>query len=118
MTIKGKQLKTDFKNFEQTMSIGGKDYKLTLNFNVLAELEDIYGDIPKALDDMMNMKVKAIRALIYAIMKDADDDDNLTLKQVGKMLDLNFIQDFVKKMGVVLNNDMPEKSEDAEDLGE
>lgn len=120
MSVKGKQLKTNSVNKEQTITVGGKEYKLTLDFNVMAELEEIYGDFNLALNDILNMKIKAIRAFIYAIIKAEDEDEDLTIKKVGKMLDMNFITDFLNKMGEVLKNDMPEKTEEMkhDELGE
>ncbi|AOZ77385.1 hypothetical protein AQ983_16840 [Clostridium pasteurianum DSM 525 = ATCC 6013] len=90
----------------QTIEVGGKTYPIVFDFNVLSELEDIYGDVSKAFEDLEKVKIKAIRALVYSLIK--VEDEEITLKDVGKMLDMDFINKFVEKAGIALNNDMPE----------
>jgi phosphopantetheine adenylyltransferase len=109
--IKGTQLKSK-KNIE-TFTIGGKTYEIKMDFNVLAELEEVYGSIDQALTDLSNMKIKAIRALVYSIVK--VEDETATLKGVGALLNQDFITEILVKVGNVLNNDMPEPKEVDED---
>jgi len=45
-------------------------------------LEEVYGDLNKAFDDLQSMKLKAVRALIYAAVK--VEDEEITLKTVGR----------------------------------
>jgi hypothetical protein len=108
MPVKGKQLKTK-KNDIQTIKVGEKNYPMVFDFNVLSELEDVYGDAAKALDDLEKMKIKAIRALVYSLVK--VEDESVTLKGIGKMLNMDFISQFVEKASIALNNDMPEQEE-------
>lgn len=100
--MKAKELKNKSIKFE----LDGKEYPLVLDMNVLAELEDIYGDMYTALSDLEKMKIKAFRALIYAIVK--VENDNVTLKEVGKMLDIDKIMELQGKIGQVLSNGLPE----------
>lgn len=108
MTVKGNDLKTKKTNI-QTIEVGGKTYPIVFDFNVLSELEDVYGDVSNAFEDLEKIKVKAIRALVYSLVKVEDED--VTLKEVGKMLNMDFINQFVEKAGIALNNDMPAKEE-------
>lgn len=108
MAVKGNDLKTK-KNDIQTIEVGGKTYPIVFDFNVLSELEDVYEDISKAFEDLERKKVKAIRALVYSLVK--VEHENVTLKEVGKMLDMSFINQFIEKAGLALNNDMPEVEE-------
>ncbi|MDT8718983.1 hypothetical protein IAI10_20220 [Clostridium sp. 19966] len=115
--IKAKDLK---KASFETFKLGNKEYKIDIDFNVFSEMEEIYGDdanMPKILDDLANTKVKAIRALIYGIVR--QEDENITLKQVGKMMNKEFLNDIVGKLGKALFDTMPEKKDDeTENLGE
>jgi hypothetical protein len=110
--IKGNQLKTKKTN-PTTFDLGGITYKMSMDFNVMTELEEVYGDINKAFEDLQAMKIKAIRAVIYAIVK--VEDETKTLKEVGAMLDINFMEEFAKKMGLVMADAMPEKEDEDED---
>lgn len=110
-----KQLRN--KNVETKVNIDGKEYELTFNFGVLGELEDIYGSIDKALNEIQQGKVKAITNFIYANMIQEDENENLTVKQVGKMLDMNFIVELTSKMGKAIENSFG-KTEGNENVGE
>ncbi len=115
--ITAKQLKTNKK--EQVVKVGGRDYTVSFNFGVMGELEEIYGDVNTALAELQKAKIKAITNLMYAIMKQEDGNENLTIRQVGKMLDQNFMSEITCKMGKAMKNDFGESEEtNEEDLGE
>lgn len=82
--------------------------------NTFCELEEIYGDINLAFDDLQNKKIKAIRALIYSAIK--AEDESITLKQVGSMLTLNDMERLGTTINEALKIAMPEVTE--ETLGE
>ena len=65
--------------------------------NTFCELEEVYGDLNKAFDDLQNMKVKAIRALIFAAVK--VEDETVTLKDVGERLGINDLE----RLGIAIN---------------
>lgn len=109
MAVKGKELKTK-RSDVQTFELDGKQYEIRFDFNVLEELEDVYGDLNIAFEDLLNKKVKAIKRLIYAIVK--VDDETVTLKGIGAKLDLDFIEGFAEKLGKTLVESMPEKTKD------
>lgn len=111
--ITAKQLKTIKSKVDiKTFTIGNKEYEMKLDFNVLAELEEVYGDVEKALDDLQETKIKAIRAFVYSIVK--VEDETATLKSVGAMLDMNFMTQFVTNMGELFKENMPELGEESE----
>lgn len=114
--ITAKQLKTVKNKADiKTFTLNGKEYEIKLDFNVLAELEEVYGDIEKAFDDLQEMKIKAVRALIYSIIK--TEDETVTLKGVGAMIDMNFMTQFIANMGELFAENMPE-GEESEEQGE
>ncbi|ETA80473.1 hypothetical protein [Youngiibacter fragilis] len=91
--MKGKELKDKGIKF----TLGEKEYELKFNLNTFCELEDIYGDLNKAFDDLQRMRIKAVRALVYSAVK--VEDESVTLKDVGSMLGL----DDLERLGTVIN---------------
>lgn len=92
-----------------------KDTKITLadgiertlkyDLNALAELEDRYGSVDAAFDAMDNDSIKAIRCVLWAGL--IHEDENLTEKQVGSLIDMAFLRDMVGTLGNALASDMP-----------
>ena len=70
--------------------------------NTFCELEEVYGDINKVFEDFQLMKIKAIRALLYAAIK--VEDDTVTLKSVGDVLQLSDLE----RLGIVINDALSE----------
>ena len=81
--------------------------------NTFFELEEVYGDINKAFEDLQLMKIKAIRALLYAAIK--VEDDTVTLKSVGDLLQLGDLE----RLGTVINEALSESMPEIEEnMGE
>lgn len=94
-------------------TLGNKEYELKFNMNTFCELEEIYGDINKAFEDLQLMKIKAIRALLYAAIK--VEDDTVTLKSVGDLLQLGDLE----RLGTVINEALSESMPEIEEnMGE
>ncbi|EJO5348310.1 hypothetical protein NRP93_002430 [Clostridium botulinum] len=104
---------TELKNKGVKITLGNKEYNLKFNMNTFCELEEVYGDINKAFEDLQLMKVKAIRALIYSAIK--VEDENVTLKSVGDLLSLKDLENLGTLINEALSNSMPEIEEN---LGE
>ena len=93
--------------------LGNKEYELKFNMNTFCELEEVYGDINKAFEDLQLMKIKAIRALLYAAIK--VEDDTVTLKSVGDLLQLGDLE----RLGTVINEALSESMPEIEqNMGE
>lgn len=105
---------SELKNKGIKFKLGNKEYELKFDMNTFCELEEVYGDINLAFDDLQNMKIKAIRALIYSAIK--AEDESVTLKEVGKMLTLGDMEKLGTAINEALNKAMPEVSE--ENMGE
>lgn len=99
----------ELKNKGIKFMLGDKEYELKLNMNTFCELEEIYGDLNTAFDDLQKMKMKAVRALIYAAVK--AEDENVTLKQVGEQLEL----DDLEKLGTAINQALSQAMPEAKD---
>ncbi|AHM55843.1 hypothetical protein EAL2_c05410 [Peptoclostridium acidaminophilum DSM 3953] len=93
--------------------LGDKEYELKLNMNTFCELEEVYGDLNTAFDDLQNMKLKAVRALIYAAVK--AEDESVSLKAIGEQLGLNDLERLGTAINEALTKAMPEVEEN---LGE
>jgi hypothetical protein len=88
---------SELKNKGMKFKLSDKEYELKFDINTFCELEDIYGDINKAFEDLENRKIKAIRALIYSAIK--AEDESVTLKDVGRMLTLSDME----RLGTAIN---------------
>lgn len=100
---------SELKNKGIKFKLKDKEYELKFDMNTFCELEEVYGDINQAFEDLQNRKIKAIRALIYSAIK--AEDDSVTLKEVGKMLTLNDMERLGTVINDALNVAMPEIEE-------
>lgn len=99
----------ELKNKGIKFTLGEKEYELKLNMNTFCELEEIYGDLNKAFDDLQKMKLKAVRALVYAAVKAENED--ITLKTVGEQLGLSDLERLGTAINEALSQAMPEAEE-------
>jgi hypothetical protein len=102
---------SELKNKGVKFQLNGKDYELKFDMNTFCELEEVYGDINQAFEDLQNKKIKAIRALIYSAVK--SEDETVTLKDVGKMLTLQDMEQLGTSINEALNKAMPEVKDEA-----
>lgn len=61
-----------------------KERTLKYDLNAFAELEERFGTIQKAFDELQQQKLKAVRAIVWAGL--IHEDPKLTEQQVGAML--------------------------------
>lgn len=96
----------ELKNKGIKFILGKKEFELKLNMNTFCELEEVYGDLNAAFEDLQKMKLKAIRALIFAAVK--VEDETVTLKAVGEQLELDDLEKLGTAINEALNKSMPE----------
>jgi hypothetical protein len=108
INIKGNELKSKGIKFK----LKDNEYELKFDMNCFCELEDVYGDINKAFNDLQKRKIKAVRALIYSAIK--VEDEKVTLKEVGEMLTLNDMEKLGSTINEALELSMPEKEDNEE----
>lgn len=106
--VTGKELKGNVS--DNTIVLGGKEYEISLDLNAFAELEDMYGDPTKALEGLEKGSFKAIRDVLYAMLK--TQNPKLTLMEVGKMIDMNNIVEITNKINASAMNSLPEADEE------
>lgn len=100
---------SELKNKGIRFKLNDNDYELKFDMNTFCELEEVYGDINQAFEDLQNRKIKAIRALIYSAIK--AEEESVTLKEVGRMLTLNDMERLGIAINEALNMAMPEIEE-------
>lgn len=100
---------SELKNKGIKFKLSDKEYEFKFDMNTFCELEEVYGDINQAFEDLQNRKIKAIRALIYSAIK--TEDESVNLKEVGKILTLNDMERLGTAINEALIIAMPEVTE-------
>ena len=103
--MKGMDLKTK----TVKVNILGSERNLRFDMNTFCELEEIYGDLNSAFDALSKMKLKAVRAFVYAALK--SEDESITLTEVGKGLGIEDLEMLANALSDALTSSMP-KGED------
>lgn len=88
-----------------------KTRHLKFDLNALIELEDRYDTIEKALNAISgNPKIKDIRYILYVAL--IHEDEELTEKQAGKLVNLHNLEEVVEALGNAVTGVLPEVSEE------
>jgi hypothetical protein len=99
--MKGMDLKTK----TVKVNILGSERNLRFDMNTFCELEEIYGDLNAAFDALSKMKLKAVRAFVYAALK--SEDESITLTEVGKGLGIEDLEMLANALSDALTSSMP-----------
>jgi len=89
----------------------GVERELKFTLNAMAELEDIYGEAQKAFDLLEKNSFKALRCILWAGFLHIDEE-NLTEKQVGNLIDMAYISELIERLNSVFESDMPSEDEE------
>lgn len=102
---------SDLKQAESgvTVTLGGREYTLSVDFNVVCELEDHYGTFEKAGDALGEGKMADVRFLLYAILRQTDE--TLTERKVGKMITIQNMNTVMDALGRAMQAGVPESDE-------
>lgn len=104
--IAGKELK---QGDGVKITLGEKERNLSMDFNVICELENKYGTFEKASNALGGGKMKDVRFLLYAMLK--QDDESLTEKAVGHMITLENMQPVIEALGASMKASVPQADE-------
>lgn len=110
--VKASEIKKD-RVTKLTMS-DGAEYSLVLNMNALVRLEEYYVTADDALRDVDAGKITAFRCLLWAMM--CKHHPELTIEDVGELLDAHEMVNMVEAIQATVTNDMPEPEESDADL--
>lgn len=98
------------KPIKRTIDLGdGVEREVSFSLNAMAELEEKYGSIESAFDKIKAGSVAAIRFMLWCIL--IGEDDNLTEREVGNMINLTNLKDIMSTIMEVLEEQMPDASE-------
>ena len=84
---------------------------LRYTLNAFAEMEERYGSVQEALNMVEKNNMKAIIFMLWCGLM--HEDELLTERQVGNMIDITELQDISDKMGLAMQGDMPNKATNA-----
>lgn len=92
----------------------GVERTIKFDLNAMAELEDKFGSVEAAFEQLDNNSIKALRFILWAGL--VHEDENLTERQVGSLIDMRFMGELMESLGKAFNEDMPvEQPEEVSD---
>lgn len=98
------------KNTKRTVDLGdGVEREVILSLNAMADLEEKYGSIEAAFAKVQEGSVAAIRYLLWCILV-PDGDEDLTEKEVGKLIRIDNLSEIMGSLMDVLEEQMPDGS--------
>lgn len=83
----------------------GVERTLKYDLNALAEMEDKYGSVDAAFAALDTNSIKAVRFVLWAGL--IHEDENLTERQVGSLIDLRYLNDLMGTLGEAFTEDLP-----------
>ena len=86
-----------------------KPRTIKFDLNAFCELEEAYGTMDKAMAAMKDGSVKAVRAVLWAGL--IHEDPELTIQQVGSLIDFHSLNNVVKQLGIALEDALPEEAD-------
>lgn len=89
-----------------------KSRTLLFDLNAFAELEDKFGSLDQAFQQMQKGSVKATRTLLWAGL--LHEDEKLTERQVGAMISLTNVERIMEQITEALTAALPDDTSDAE----
>lgn len=123
--ITGKDLKQS--EGGATITLGGKDYIIAMDFNAICDLEEKYGSFEKATMVLESIgsdfskpgAMKNIRFILCVMLRHTDDE--MTERKAGKLLTMDNMQQIMDTLGKAMcgttteNND-PKKVESPQEI--
>lgn len=108
---------SDVRNKNVPVEIAGVQRNLRLDLNAYAELEELYGSVDDAMEALDSGSIKALRVLLWAaLLHDFTDDDGnytLTVKQVGRWVDVGDVDEFSDKLNEAILLSLPKSTREA-----
>lgn len=88
------------------IELDGKQMELKFTLNSFAEMEDRYGTVDAALEQMQKGSIKSVRFMLWAGL--IHSDDSITEKYVGGLIELQDLQELSDKLNAVMTQDLPD----------
>ena len=83
----------------------GVERHLKFDLNAMAELEDRYGSVDAAFEQLDKNSIKAVRFILWAGL--IHEEPELTEKQVGSLIDIPYLRSIMGTLSSAFENDMP-----------
>lgn len=87
------------------LMLGEKERTLKYDLNSFAELEERYGSVEEAMQVLQKGTIKGIRTLLWCGL--VHEDEQLTEKQVGAMIDIGDLAELTEKLTVAMTGALP-----------
>ena len=87
----------------------GVEREIKFTLNAMAEMEDRYGSVDEAFKALDAGSMKAVRFILWAGF--IHEDESLTEKQVGNLIDVNCMEAIMKDLEAALTADLPENGD-------
>lgn len=88
-----------------------KERHIKFDLNALIELENRFGDVNDAFKAMESNSMKGIRTLLWAGL--LHEDENLTEKQVGGLIDIVNISGIANLLTEAINDALPDQEKNS-----
>lgn len=88
----------------------GVEREIRFTLNAMAELEERYGSVDAAFKALDSGSIKAARCVLWAGMLDTSDTP-LTEQQVGKLIDIECMNQIMENLAKALGEDMPDEGD-------
>ena len=89
----------DLKKSGHTITLQEKEYKLAFDMNAIALIEEFYSDINFGLEEVMNGSIKSSQVLLWSMINSGlEEDQFMSLKEVGSLVDYKTFQPTMKKI--------------------
>lgn len=96
---------SDIRHKKTPVKIGDTTKYLHYDLNAFAVLEETYGSVDKAMDELCKGSVKAILHVLRAGLLHEDED--LTVTEVGKLFDLSQIKEIGELINIAITEAVP-----------
>ncbi|MCT4543486.1 MAG: hypothetical protein N4A63_08090 [Vallitalea sp.] len=102
--VSGKNIRN--KNIDGVKIVLDKERYLKFDLNAFVELEDKFGDIDKAFEQLQKGSIKSIRSLLWAGL--IHEEEELTEKEAGRIVGFNDIEKVSEAIMTAVTDAMPE----------
>ena len=92
---------------KHTIDLGdGVEREVSFSLNAMADLEERYGSIDAAFEQVQNNKISAIRYLLWVLLNN-DANEEITERQVGALINLQNLEDLISTVMDYMEESMP-----------
>lgn len=90
----------------------GVERELKFTLNAMADLEDKFGSVEAAFAEVDKGSIKALRFILWCGLAHADE--TLTERQVGNLIDMQYLAGLTDTVGAALGADLPDVPDDTD----